>query len=200
MQSKFFAYGSFSKGQIHFPQFSQLITSEKKAFVKGFMYRLRCGYPVLLPDPQGHPIEGVMWDLETPESYWTIMDELLQINSSHPDRSFLKRQSLVLQFDNFSQTEAMTYCLNPKKMVGAYKMIPNGDWRKDLLISPPIHQSLLLRQKQYIYKLSRSKGREIVPIQLDLYRELMNLELIVDKGRRLALTPLGKETALFIKP
>ena len=35
---------------------------------------------------------------------------------------------------------------------------------------------------------------DIIPIDdLTLYRELMKLELIVDKGRRLALSSLGKE-------
>ncbi len=49
------------------------------------------------------------------------------------------------------------------------------------------------RQEAYIKKLGKSTGREIVPIDLPLYRELMNLELIVDKGRRLALSKLGHE-------
>jgi hypothetical protein len=49
------------------------------------------------------------------------------------------------------------------------------------------------KQATYIQRLGRSSGREIVPIDLTLYRELMNLELIVDKGRRLALSKLGQE-------
>lgn len=51
------------------------------------------------------------------------------------------------------------------------------------------------RQTTYVKRLSQVTGREIVPIDLDLYRELLKLGLIVDKGRRLALSKLGKEVA-----
>jgi hypothetical protein len=60
-----------------------------------------------------------------------------------------------------------------------------------------IYSRLTAKQKAYIQRLGlstgRSKGREIVPIDLGLYRELMHLEIVVDKGRRLALTELGQE-------
>ena len=49
------------------------------------------------------------------------------------------------------------------------------------------------KQATYVKRLGKSTSREIVPIDLNLYRELMNLELIVDKGRRLALSKLGLE-------
>ena len=49
------------------------------------------------------------------------------------------------------------------------------------------------QQKNYIIKLGGSRGRDVVPINLGLYRELMQLDLIVDKGRRLALTKRGKD-------
>ena len=68
MQYKFFAFGSFSKGQIHYPKISSLITSEKKGFVKGEIYRLRCGYPALIPGVKGDLIEGTLFELEAPES------------------------------------------------------------------------------------------------------------------------------------
>ncbi len=51
------------------------------------------------------------------------------------------------------------------------------------------------RQATYVKRLSQITGREIVPIDLDLYRELLKLEIIIDKGRRLALTKLGKMVA-----
>ena len=59
---------------------------------------------------------------------------------------------------------------------------------------PPVTTQLTEKQITYILKLGAVKGRDIVPINdLTLYRELMKLELIVDKGRRLALSSLGKE-------
>lgn len=55
--------------------------------------------------------------------------------------------------------------------------------------------NLTEKQASYIKRLNHTSGREIIPIDLNLYRELMKLELIVDKGRRLALSKLGKEVA-----
>ena len=56
-----------------------------------------------------------------------------------------------------------------------------------------IVSTLTQRQIAYIKKLGGTTGRDIVPIDLDLYRQLMKMELIVDKGRRLALSKRGKE-------
>lgn len=57
---------------------------------------------------------------------------------------------------------------------------------------------LSLEQVLYLRKLSSATGRQVVPINLRLYRELLNLELIVDKGRRLALSKLGHEVIRFL--
>lgn len=198
MQFRFFAFGSFAPGLVHYPKVTNLITERKQAFVRGTLYRLRCGYPALIPDPSADLVEGYLYDLRAPESYWAILDELLQVDPLNQEKSFFQRLTVPVQVDNFTTTAAETYCLNPKKKTKAHKIITGGNWQKDLANNPPAHLSLQERQKQYIHKLSRSKGRDIVPIKLDLYRELMNLELIVDKGRRLALTPLGKETAFFM--
>jgi len=53
----------------------------------------------------------------------------------------------------------------------------------------------VLTEKQiaYIKKLGQTKGRNSVPIDLNLYRDLVKLQLVVDKGRRLALSKLGSE-------
>lgn len=55
------------------------------------------------------------------------------------------------------------------------------------------------RHLDYIKKLSNAKGRELVPYKLDVYRALMSMELIKDKGRRPALTSLGQEISLFLQ-
>ena len=49
-----------------------------------------------------------------------------------------------------------------------------------------------------ILKLGASSGRDIVPINLDIYRDLLNKGLIVDKGRRLALTNLGFDVYKYL--
>lgn len=199
MHHCFFSYGSFSKGQIHFSKFVNFIQAEKRAFLKGEVYRLRCGYPLVVATESGSWIEGTLYDLEAPESFWPVMDELLGFNPMVPDKSLIQRSEVPVKIDNFAQSTAFTYGINPKKIVAAHKKITDCDWKKDLISRPPVIEGLQERQRDYIKKLSRSKGRDIVPIKLDLYRELMNLEIIVDKGRRLALTPLGKEAVLFTR-
>jgi hypothetical protein len=63
---------------------------------------------------------------------------------------------------------------------------------------PVFTEKLSEKQKSYVQRLGAISGREIVPIDLGLYRELMNLELIVDKGRRLALSKLGQEVYRYL--
>ena len=86
------------------------------------------------------------------------------------------------------------YIFNPSKLSKNAKLIANGLWKESLTIDPPLTQQLTGRQKAYVLKLGAAKGRDIIPVDdLSLYRELMKLELIVDKGRRLALSSLGKD-------
>lgn len=198
MRQSFFSYGAFAEGQVHYSKFSRLIVSKKKAFIKADAYRLRCGYPIIHVNEMGSLIEGALYELEIPSSFWSVFDELLGVDSSRTDKCFFTRQQVPVLIDNYSKIEAQVYSINPKKLAQAYRKIENGNWNADMLQKPPLIGLLEGRHKEYIFKLSKTKGRDIVPIKLDLYRELMSLELIVDKGRRLALTPLGKEASLFI--
>lgn len=65
-------------------------------------------------------------------------------------------------------------------------------------LSAKLSINLSNEQKQYLAKLKSATGRQVVPINLRLYRELLNLDLIVDKGRRLALSKLGNEVIRFL--
>ena len=90
--------------------------------------------------------------------------------------------------------QAQVYIFNPKKLSKNAELITGGLWKESLTLNPPLTQQLTEKQKTYVLKLGSAKGRDIVPINdLTLYRELMKLELIVDKGRRLALSSLGKD-------
>lgn len=198
MSSLIFAYGSFSPGRVHFNKISQLITKQKTGWVRGQVMRLRCGFPALNPLDGQDLIEGQVYELKVPFSYWNILDELLGIDPQKPDRSLWVRQVVDVLVDNFSKLPCQAYCLNTNKRAHLYKKITGGAWQSDLTKNPPITSLLQSRHREYLIKLSRSRGRDIVPIKLDLYRELLNMELIVDKGRRLALTPLGEEAALFL--
>lgn len=98
-----------------------------------------------------------------------------------------------------SVQQAQTYCLNSDKKISGLQRIVDEKLSIPLPgVSNDLIGKLTERQKTYIQKLAQARGREIVPVDMALYRELMSLELIVDKGRRLALTKLGTEISLFL--
>jgi hypothetical protein len=97
-----------------------------------------------------------------------------------------------------AETSAWVYVLNPEKLPPTAVKIVGGDWQASLVSQPVLTEKLTERQRNYILRLGASTGREIVPIDLPLYRELMNLEMIVDKGRRLALSKLGHEVYRYL--
>lgn len=148
---------------------------------------------------QDQVVEGGLYELEAPESFWPVFDSLVGVDPMKPSRSTFWRQEVFAMVDNFTQVPCFVYGLNPHKKKRESKKIHNGDWKKDMDGEAPFANQLKPRHKDYLLKLSKTKGRDIVPIQLDLYRELLSMELIVDKGRRLALTKLGKETSLFLQ-
>ena len=95
------------------------------------------------------------------------------------------------------KVECWVYYLNPKKLPTTARLISDGDWESQIQ-GPKFADQLTERQRHYIRKLGAATGREVVPIDLPLYRELMNLELIVDKGRRLALSKFGQEVCRYL--
>jgi len=198
MKENFFSYGAFSQGWVHYSKYAQLIQNSEIAFVKGDIYRLRSGYPMIEPRESGILIQGQLCQLEVTESFWPIFDELMGFDPMKPERGFFLRHTVSVLIEGGEKKEAQIYALNPKKITLADKKITNGDWQSDLTQKPPLVEQLADRHREYIFKLSKCKGRDIVPIKLDMYRELMSLEMIVDKGRRLALTKLGLETSHFI--
>ncbi len=198
MIANFFCYGPFAKGQTHYKKIVNLIQSEKRAFAKGFVYQLRCGMPALIASEEGELVDGHMLELKVTNSFWSIMDEILGYDPQKPDKNLYQRTQFPIKVGDFSTQLAWSYTLNPKKITKGLKTVPENDWQSYLKKNHTVLDILEERHKEYISRLSRSKSREIVPIKMDLYRELINMELIVDKGRRLALTPMGKETALFL--
>jgi gamma-glutamylcyclotransferase (GGCT)/AIG2-like uncharacterized protein YtfP len=199
MRLNFFLYGSFSPGQVHYKHIVNLVKNQRTAIVRGDIYSLKSGYPALHVHDEGELVEGTLCELDNKESLWPLLDYTIGFDPIKPEKSLFVRREIQALVDNYSKVVAHTYCLNSKKITKSLRKIKDGFWRDELLKTPPLTQNLDIRQKDYIFKLSKSKGREIVPIKLDLYRELLSLGLIVDKGRRLALTPLGQELSLFLK-
>ena len=193
-----FIYGSFCSGMVHFEKISQYIVSQRSAVTTGSMYRLPVGYPVFLKEGNNQ-VWGQWVEIEAPDVLFRLLDEFHGYSLMAPEKSlFLKTEIEIQCLETFEKHMVQTYCLSPAKLPRNAMPIENGDWRQSLKESPALPDSLTERQVCYIRKLGASSGRDIVPIDLQLYRELMKLDLIVDKGRRLALTKLGKDVYRFL--
>jgi len=195
--TKFFAYGSLAQGNIHFSKFFQNASVAKNVFARGSVYRLEVGFPVF--HLEGHQmVPGDLITIEASDILLSLLDEFHGYSRKTPEKSLYLRHEIDVFLDNGVTTRAFVYAINPIKMTRSCKLIENGNWVENLVQEPPCTVVLTEREREYIRKLGQSSGREIVPIQLDLYRGLMNRGMIVDKGRRLALTKFGKEVFRFL--
>lgn len=191
--TRFFVYGSLCEGMVHFSKIQNFIESSVEAQVKASAYRLPIGFPALLKAGEDL-VPGQLLELRASELLINLLDELFGFNRHDPEKSLYSREEAEVFPQGASiPVKAWIYFLNPAKLPTGASLIPCGDWPKSLQEAPSLISQLSERQAAYIQKLGRSAGREIIPIDLPLYRELMKLELIVDKGRRLALSKLGKE-------
>jgi gamma-glutamylcyclotransferase (GGCT)/AIG2-like uncharacterized protein YtfP len=196
----FFVYGSLAQGNIHFSKFFNEPHVEKNIFVRGNAYRLDVGFPVLYLGNSAIAQQMIPGDLvkcELSDLTLALMDEFHGYSQKTPEKSLYLRTDVEV-FTESGPQKASAYAINPLKLSKTAKLIENGNWLEDLAKNPPVTQKISDRQRDYIRKLGQSSGRDIVPIQLDLYRELMNLGAIVDKGRRLALTKFGQEIFRFL--
>ncbi len=198
MTESLFVYGSFCSGMVHREKIEAYIRSSQKAFARGSAIRLPSGYPVFI-DEGDFAVEGECIELEGPEMLFKLLDDLHLCNPLQPEKGlFIKKEILVRREDQAEPSLVKSFVANLSKLPRDARVIENGDWVKSLQESPPLPLRLTERQSGYVRRLGTSVGREIVPIDLDLYRELMKLELIIDKGRRLALTKLGKEVYRYL--
>lgn len=195
-EMKFFVYGSLTEGLVHFSKIKDFVLSSQSAQIKGSAYRLKVGYPVVLEEGQDM-VSGLVVTLNNNALLIGLLDEFHGLNPLHPEKSLYYRKDVVANLGD-SKEVVYTYFLNPAKLPKNSIHIENGDWILSLQQQPALTEKLSDRQRSYILKLGASSGRDIVPIDLPLYRELMNLELIVDKGRRLALSKLGHEVYRYL--
>lgn len=186
-----FVYGSMAEGMVHFDKLKDFIVSVKPALARGTVYRLKIGYPAMTNEGND-PIPGNLVELKSSEMFWHLLDGFYGFNQMEPEKSLYLRQSINVLLDG-AVVNSWAYVLPPQKIPIHAEVIPGGDWKTALKAHPPLLDKLTDKQKSYVLKLGASSGREIAPIDLNLYRELMSLELIIDKGRRLALSRLGQE-------
>lgn len=195
--TRFFVYGSLCEGMVHFPKIQSLIDSASPATIQGTAYRLKVGFPILV-NSGSDLISGQCFEIRTSDLWLNFLDEMNGCNSTQPDKSLQYREQISVTLPDGNSVLAWCYFCRPDKVPSGAQIIEGGDWRQSLEQTPALPHRLTDRQKAYIVKLGGTSGREIVPIDLQLYRELMNLELIVDKGRRLALSKLGHEVYRYL--
>lgn len=186
-----FVCGPLTSGMVQFGNLAQLILSQTPACTRGSVYRLKIGFPAMLRDG-ADPVHGVILRLNANEFLMNLLDQFYGFDQMKPANSLYLREEIMVSTDAGNEM-ASTYVLNPAKLPKDAVLIEGGQWEKSLSEKPNLVEKLTERQKTYVQRLGSSSGREIVPIDLALYRELMNLELIVDKGRRLALSKLGQD-------
>lgn len=200
---RFFAIGSWTEGMFHFKKLKPFIASCEAAFVEAQAYRLPVGFPVLLEAGDScegaDRIYGQLIELKYDETLVALMDSLHGVNMQSPEKGLHTRQTVRVVKTSGEAESVQVYFFNPKKLSAKSQRIAGGIWQESLQQEPPLPEQLTEKQRTYVLKLGAVKGRDIVPINdLSLYRELMKLDLIVDKGRRLALSSLGKEVYSYL--
>lgn len=198
MTTKVFAYGSISEGMVHFNKVSSFVVSQQMGHIRGTAYRLKVGYPVVL-NQGSQLVRGQVLELKVSEILLALLDEFFGFNPTQPEKSLYHRQEVDVVLEDQNTEKVWVYFLNPKKLPDNAVLVADGDWLRAMQESPLLTDRLTEKQKTYIHKLGGASGRDIVPINdMALYRELMGLELIVDKGRRLALSKLGQEVYRYL--
>jgi gamma-glutamylcyclotransferase (GGCT)/AIG2-like uncharacterized protein YtfP len=195
-EMNFFVYGSMSEGFVHFSKIKDFVSSSESAKIQASAYRLKVGFPVVI-EGGTDAVEGQLVRLRATDLLAALLDEFHGVNSSMPPKSLYFRKEVEV-ITATGREMAWVYFLNPVKLPAQSVKIPGGDWKTVLREQPTLTEKLTERQRTYVLRLGSITGREIVPIDLPLYRELMNLELIVDKGRRLALSKLGQEVFRYL--
>jgi gamma-glutamylcyclotransferase (GGCT)/AIG2-like uncharacterized protein YtfP len=192
-----FVYGSLMQGMVHHNKLAAMVKEIKPATCEGVLYRLAVGYPALVEG--AGVVKGELLALNNFKEIIKIIDEFEGYSATVPEKSLhLRLEKPILAEGAKKPSNSFVYILNPVKLPKDAVKIESGDYRSSMAAQPPLSNQLSDSQKRYILKLGASSGRDIVPINLDIYRDLLNKGLIVDKGRRLALTNLGFDVYKYL--
>lgn len=203
---RFFVIGSWTEGMFHFKKLKPFIVSYEPATVSALVYRLPVGFPVLVSqnfgignDEEADLVPGQLIELQYDETLLSLMDSWHGVHTFEPAKGLHQRLSIKVDKVAGGSDMAQAYFFNSKKLTAQAVKIAGGQWLTSLKQQPPLTELLTEKQKLYVLKLGSAKGRDIVPIHdLSLYRELIKLDLVVDKGRRLALSALGREVYSYL--
>jgi gamma-glutamylcyclotransferase (GGCT)/AIG2-like uncharacterized protein YtfP len=191
---RLFAIGSWTEGMIHFSKLRPFIVACENAQINATSYWLPIGFPVLTSTPS-QVVFGQLFDLRADRTLVALLDAFHGVCPDDLQKGLHIRQEAVVQTAAGETERATVYFFNPKKLLSHRAVVvADGNWQDRMANEVPLPSQLTERQRSYLLRLGNAKGREIVPIDdLSLYRELLKLDLVVDKGRRLALSSLGRD-------
>ena len=199
-----FVYGSFTTGMIHNSAIDKYIVEREPAETTAYASRLPVGYPTMTLEAPKYAktaepssVKGELLRLEAPDVVLRVLDEFHGVSALVPEKSLHFKKEIQVRCGDRELT-AQAYVMNPAKLPKGSELIQDGDWKKSLSERPAITAYLSEKHISYMRKLGQTSGRQVIPYDLNLSRELMKMELIVDKGRRLALTKLGKEALRYL--
>lgn len=203
--NKLFVYGALSAGQLQYEKIKSFIENRQSGVISGLMLKLKVGFPVIVANENLESngglsnIKGEVITVKDSEMLFSVLDRFHSVHPTDSGKSLFLRIQVMVQLENGQQQLAWCYQMNPTQVPAGASPINGMQWMDVLKNEKTLIEILSERQKTYILKLGKASGRETVPINdLSLYRELMNLELIVDKGRRLALSKLGNEVFRYL--
>jgi gamma-glutamylcyclotransferase (GGCT)/AIG2-like uncharacterized protein YtfP len=185
-----FVCGSLCQGMVHHKLLQDAVLKVSPAITKGSVYRLEVGFPVFSSNGDAS-IQGELMELKNSDILWPLLDQFFSYSEDKPEKSLFHRKKILVSTED-GQKEVFVYSINTAKIPKTAKVIADGDWLKDFTLVTPVTSQLTEDEANYIRKLGKCTGREIVPYT-PLTRELEKRGIVVDKGRRPALTKLGKE-------
>ena len=195
LNNSLFLCGSLCKDMLHHKLIEDAVVHSVPASLFGSVYRLEVGFPVFCSEGQDK-IQGELVSIKNTELVWPLLDQFFLYKEEKAEKCLYLRELKKVETDE-GLKDAVVYSLNPTKKPRSARLIEGGDWLADFRKQVPLTQELTDEEKHYIKKLGKCTGRDIVPYT-PLTRELEKRGFVVDKGRRPALTKLGKEIFQFL--
>ena len=193
-----FVIGAFDKDMPLFSKISDLADAHYPGVVEGRALRMEVGYPALCLKGFDK-VSGTVLEVKDSSIALNLFDAFFGYSLQAPDKSLHLRSETKCALEDGQSLNVICYTLNLNKAPKRLQEIPLGDWRGDYRSHPPIPEVLDEKEREYICKLANAKGRDIVRIDLNVYRKLMGGGIVVDKGRRVALSKLGKEVYKYLQ-
>ena len=179
----------------HHKLIEDAVLTTQEARARGSAYRLEVGYPVYCSEGE-EVVHGEVVELKNLDVIWPLLDQFFMYKESKAEKCVYLREIVKVQTAQ-GEMDVYTYGLNPLKKPKSAQEILNARWRDDFAAITPLTEELTLEEATYIKKLGQCTGREIVPYT-PLTRILEKRGFVIDKGRRPALTKLGKELFQFL--